>query len=342
MKNQHWSEINEATSVLGIRILFFVYRVLGRGVFNVFLMPVIAWYFCFQGRARRASLDYLRRVQEQGGLSPGASLGIYNIRHFFAFGVGLLDKLAAWSGGLTPGEVTYCERREEFLRVVQSGRGCLLIASHLGNMEVSRMMADTHRRVKLNILVHTKHAESFNRLLKEVDEASCLNLIQVTEVSPATAVMLNEKIEAGEVVVIAGDRTAVTGSDRQSEVDFLGAPAAMPQGPYILASILRCPVYLIFSVRDGKGYRIFIEPFAERIKLSRQKRDRELNDWAQRFADRLADYALRYPLQWFNFYDFWWRPAQTQAAESDITTNNNGSLPAMTRAEAQPVSRAQQ
>ncbi|MCW8195257.1 acyltransferase [Proteobacteria bacterium 005FR1] len=315
MKNQHWSEINEATSVLGIRILFFVYRVLGRGVFNLFLMPVIAWYFCFQGRARRASLSYLRRVRAQGGLPEGGPLWLANIKHFYSFGIGLLDKLAAWSGGLTPGEVRYCERREEFLKVVRSGRGCLLIASHLGNMEVSRMMADTHKRVKLNILVHTKHAESFNKLLKELDEASCLNLIQVTEVTPATAVMLNEKIQAGEVVVIAGDRTAVTGSGRESEANFLGAPAALPQGPYILASILRCPVYLIFSVREGKNYRIFIELFAERIRLSRREREQELSEWAQRFADRLAEYTLRYPLQWFNFYDFWWRPAKANAVD---------------------------
>jgi predicted LPLAT superfamily acyltransferase len=326
MKNQHWSEINEATSVLGIRFLFFIFRVLGRGVFKVFLAPVIVYYFCFQGRARRASLDYLRRVREQGGLPAGASLRVQNIKHFYQFGIGLLDKLAAWSGGLTPGEVSYCERREDFLRVVQSGRGCLLIASHLGNMEVSRMMADTHRRVKLNILVHTKHAESFNRLLKEVDEASCLNLIQVTEVSPATAVMLDEKIKAGEVVVIAGDRTPVTGTGRQSEVDFLGARAILPQGPYILASILRCPVYLIFSVRDGNGYRIFIEPFAERIRLSRHDRDRQLNQWVQRFADRLADYTLQYPLQWFNFYDFWWRSPQVRDAAEEYP--NDGTLPA--------------
>jgi len=313
MKNQHWSEINEATSVAGIKFLFFVYRTLGRAVFNVFLFPVIVYYFVFQPRARRASRDYLARVQRAGGIPPTASLRLYNIRHFFSFGSGQLDKLAAWSGGVRSEQVQY-DRYLEFLNTVRSGQGVLLIASHLGNLDISRMMADTHNRVTRNILVHTKHAESFNRILREVDEASCLNLIQVTEVTPATAVMLNEKVQAGEVVVIAGDRTPIGGNGRHAAVNFLGDTAMLPQGPYILASILRCPVYLIFCLRKDDHFRVTIEPFADEIRLSRRNRDGEAQLWAQRFADRLTDFALREPLQWFNFYDFWWRPEGTAGA----------------------------
>lgn len=309
MKNKHWSEINEATSVRGIKFLFAVYRVLGRGAFNVLLVPVIVYFFCFQGRARRASYKYLQRICEQGGLPVDSSLRVLSIKHFFQFGSGLLDKLAAWSGAIVPGDVQY-KRYREFLERVEGGQGCVVVASHLGNMEVSRMLADTHKRVKLNILVHTRHAENFNRVLQEVDESSCLNLMQVSEISPATAVILNEKVQAGEVVVIAGDRTPISGSQRQSEVDFLGDRALMPQGPYILAAILRCPVYLIFCVRGDAGYQVIIEPFAEEIRLSRKSRDAELKQWTQRFADRLALYTLQFPLQWFNFYDFWWRPTE--------------------------------
>lgn len=309
MKNTHWADINEATSVYGIKFLFAVYRVLGRPVFYFFLIPVITYYYCFQPRARSASRDYLRRIKAMGGLPKDASLNWWSLRHFFSFGVGLLDKLAAWSGGIKPGYVHY-DSYSEFLDYLQGGRGALVIASHLGNLEISRVMASTHKRAKLNILVHTKHAEKFNRLMKEVDEESGMNLMQVTEVTPATAVMLNEKIEAGEVVVIAGDRTPVGGAGRQSQVDFLGAQAAFPQGPYILASILRCPVYTIFCVRDEGRYRVSIEHFADEIRLSRKKRDDELTQWAQRFADRLAGFALKHPLQWFNFYNFWQAPPE--------------------------------
>lgn len=307
MKTSHWAEINEATSVLGIKFLFGVYRLLGRPVFHVFLMPVIFYYFCFQSRARKASRDFLARVKACGGIPENARLGWWSLRHFYSFGVNLLDKLAAWSGGIRADYVR-TQHYEGFLDYLQKGRGALLLASHLGNLEVSRIMADAHKRAKLNILVHTKHAEKFNRLMKEVDEESCMNLLQVTEITPATAVMLSEKIEAGEVVVIAGDRTPVGGGGRHSTVNFLGQPCVFPQGPYILASLLRCPVYTIFCVRNSDGYHISIEPFAENIRLSRKNRDEELQGWSQRYADKLADMALNYPLQWFNFYDFWAEP----------------------------------
>lgn len=314
MKTRHWADINEATSVLGIKFLFAVYRLLGRPVFYLFLMPVIVYYFCFQGRARRASRDFLSRVQALGCIPADANLSWWSLRHFYCFGVSLLDKLAAWSGGVKGGYVR-TQQYEEFLDYLKGGRGALLIASHLGNLEVSRIMAGGHKRAKLNILVHTKHAEKFNRIMRDVDEESCMNLLQVTEITPATAVMLSEKIEAGEVVVIAGDRTPVGGGGRHSIVDFLGAPAVFPQGPYILASLLRCPVYTIFCVRDRGGYNIAIEPFADSIRLSRKTRDAELQHWSQSFADWLEELALRYPLQWFNFYDFWWLPAEEPAAE---------------------------
>lgn len=307
MKTTHWADINETTSVLGIKFLFAVYRILGRPVFYIFLMPVIVYYFCFQSRARRASQDFLARAQALGGIPESARLGWWSLRHFYSFGVSLLDKLAAWSGGI---KAAYVRTRhyEEFLDYLKGGRGALLIASHLGNLEVSRIMADAHKRAKLNILVHTRHAEKFNRLMRDVDEQSCMNLLQVTEITPATALMLSGKIEAGEVVVIAGDRTPVGGGGRHSSVNFLGATAVFPQGPYILASLLRCPVYTIFCVRDQGGYNVAIEPFADSIRLSRKNRDEELQRWCQLFADRLGELALRYPLQWFNFYDFWWQP----------------------------------
>lgn len=316
MKTQHWSEIDEATSVLGIRILFAVYRFLGRGVFNLLLFPVISYYFCFHGAARRASRDYLRRVQARGAIPPKASIGWWSIKHFFRFGSGLLDKLAAWSGGSGLGDVRYFRCRE-LLEGIERGEGCVIIASHLGNMEVSRMLADSQRRVRLNILVHTRHAEKFNRILREVDENSCLNLIQVTEVSPATAVLLNEKVQAGEVVVIAGDRTPV-GGGRNSEVSFLDDRALLPQGPYILAAILQCPVYLLFCLRDRRGYQVILEHFADRIRLSRKDRDAALTRWAQAFAGRLEFYALQYPMQWFNFYDFWRRSPESDCQGNEV------------------------
>jgi predicted LPLAT superfamily acyltransferase len=155
------------------------------------------------------------------------------------------------------------------------------------------------------VLVHTKHAQIFNRLLGQLDPKSQLNLMQVTEISPATAVLLSEKIGRGEFVAIAGDRIPVSSSPRVALAKFLGEMAPFPVGPYILASLLRCPVYLLFSLRAGHASEIHFELFRESIRLPRKSRDAALAGLVGEYARRLEHFCLRAPLQWFNFYDFW-------------------------------------
>jgi predicted LPLAT superfamily acyltransferase len=159
--------------------------------------------------------------------------------------------------------------------------------------------------LKLTVLLHTKHAARFNQLLAQVNPDSQLDVMQVTELTPATAALLQEKIDRGEFVAIAGDRIPVAPAPRVALAPFLGAPAPFPIGPYVLASLLQCPVYLIFSLPNGRGWEIHFELFHRSIHLSRKDRDRELAALAAAYATRLENYCRRAPLQWFNFYDFW-------------------------------------
>ncbi|MFH7611482.1 glycosyl transferase, partial [Pseudomonas syringae pv. tagetis] len=90
--------------------------------------------------------------------------------------------------------------------------------------------------------VHTAHAQRFNRLLRRLDPLAAVELVQVTEMGPATAMMLADKVAAGGFVAIVGDRTPV-GGGRCLSADFLGQRAPFPIGGYVLAAALGCPVY---------------------------------------------------------------------------------------------------
>ncbi len=117
--------------------------------------------------------------------------------------------------------------------------------------------------------------------------------------------LLAERVAAGECVVIAGDRVPLDGG-ATVEVPFLGEPARFPAGPYILASLLRCPVFLLFCIRDGGDYLIRFERLADRIELPRQGRQVQLTAWAERLHVRaLTGVLVRSPHDWFNFFDFW-------------------------------------
>jgi predicted LPLAT superfamily acyltransferase len=112
------------------------------------------------------------------------------------------------------------------------------------------------------------------------------------------------RIEAGELVGMFADRVGL--NDRVVRVPFCGAEASFAAGPFLLASLLRCPVYLVFGLyRDPDRYELFCEPLAERIELPRGRREEALAVYARRYAERLEFYARKAPENWFNWFDFW-------------------------------------
>lgn len=306
-KRSHWAAIEERGVFAGLRIMLSAYKLFGRAGFKILLFPVIGYFYLFGGEARRASKVFLARVYAfpNGQASLGGRPGRWHsFRHLLNFGDAVLDKLAAWAGEIRAEDFLF-ENQDAFEALRKSGRGGLLVASHLGNMEVCRALGQMSFDLKLNVLVHTKHAPNFNRLLNSVSPDSGVSLIQTTEVDPATAMMLHDRVSRGEFVVIVGDRTPVGRSARISWASFLNKPAPFPQGPFILAALLECPVQIIFCLKKAEGYRVVFEPFAASIKMPRGKREEILDGCVSRYAARLEHYCVRYPYQWFNFFDFW-------------------------------------
>ena len=303
LRSLHWAQLNEFSFVAGMRLLFWAYRVAGRWPVRLILYPILLWYFFRKPVARLASRDYLERVAARA--SDGEKLGV--LRHFGAFAESILDKMLLWSGLFDINSVKH-HGKSLIAAEIARKRGALLICCHLGNLDLCRVLSRQMAGFKVTALIHTKHAQRFNRLLAQLNTESELNLMQVTELTPATAVLLGEKIGRGEFVAIAGDRIPVSAKPRVAPAQFLGAPALFPVGPYILASLLKCPVYLIFTFRCGPTSEIHLELFRESIHLPGAARERALAELAADYAARLESYCRRAPLQWFNFYEFWRLP----------------------------------
>jgi predicted LPLAT superfamily acyltransferase len=301
---RHWAQINECSFLAGIYLLFWIIRVFGRWPLRAALYPVVLWYMMTRPAARAASQDYLRRLaQSQGQVFPKS--GVLNVfRHFSCFAESILDKMLLWSGLYKTDQVKFVGK-ELIMAQIAAHRGGLLICCHLGNLELGRFLSKQLPGLKLTVLIHTKHAQRFNRLLAQLDPESQIDLMQVTELSPATAIILASKLAQGEFVAIAGDRIPVSPHPRIALAEFLGTVAPFPVGPYILASLFQCPVYLMFSSNHGLTAEIHFESFHETIRLPRKDRDQALALIAAEYARRLEHFCRRAPLQWFNFYDFW-------------------------------------
>jgi predicted LPLAT superfamily acyltransferase len=299
----HWARIGEVGFAGGMRVLFAVYRVCGRWPFRLALYPVIAWYVLVHAAARQSSREYLTRLFERtGGATPAPTL-VNVFRHFFAFGETLLDKLRAWSGETDWAvEIHGDEIARELTR---SGRGAVLVTAHLGNLELFRMLGSKLPDVRITVLAHTLNAQRFNALMASVNPASALDMVQVSTLDPQTAILLSERIEQGGFVVIAGDRVPLDPAAPTIAQEFLGARAHFPLGPYVLASLLRCPlIAMLNSQRDGR-FHFSLTQLADKVVLPRGNRAAPAESLVARYVALLEAECRAAPFQWFNFFPFW-------------------------------------
>lgn len=318
-KSNHWSQVSEAGAITGMRFLFGCYKFGGRPLFKLFLLPVIAYFFLFRHSARAASIAYLRRVIRSGALLKTSSLYWLSAQHFWSFGNALIDKLAVWMGRI-PRDQVKIHNDQLIIEQLVSGQGAILIMSHLGNFEICRCLSSRHRGMRLTVLMHTKHALKFNHLMKQYASDSQLDILQVTEINPATAMMLSERVERGEFIAIAGDRVAVNHPENSLVVDFLGEKARLPIGPFTLAAILRAPLISLFCLREAKGFGIYFEKLSEAVHMPRKAREKHLNQLAQAYASQLEGHCRQRPLQWFNFFDFWYMDEKADADDKPKIT----------------------
>jgi predicted LPLAT superfamily acyltransferase len=302
-KVEHWAGQRERGSFLLMKFTAGAVRLLGRRLLSPLLYGIVLYFFLFGRQARQSIWQYQANLAAWSGRSQLQPSRRAVFRQFMAFADSLLDKLDVWNGKLGLEQITLVDPHGLRQQLHRQERGQMLVGAHLGNLEVCRALAELGERVQMNVLVHTKHAEQFNRLLGEAG-ASHLRLIQVSELDAAIMLQLSERLERGEWLAIAGDRVPLHGG-RNVSVDFLGQPAAFPQGPWLLAGLLQCRLNLLNCLKIDGRYQVIIEPFAERIQWKRSEREAVIRGWVQRYAERLGERCLDAPLQWFNFYPFW-------------------------------------
>lgn len=309
MAERHWAKKRERGSYWGILIVLRVYQYGGHWLMRLVLAPVIT-YFLITGRAaRHASRQFLTRVHEFSGASAvflKTPDWRHSWHHFWQFGLHALEKIDAWVGKAPKYTVRNCGDTH-FSDLEKRPEGGILIGSHLGNLEVARALAADKYSRRMNVLVFTQHAQSFNRALKTVNPAADIDLIQVTDIDMGLAIKLKERIDDGEYVVIVGDRTSVTAPHQSVTHDFLGHPAPFALGPWILASVLECPVYFLFCLKntDDETYDLHLNFACEHLVLPRKRRREALEPVLRQYCEQLETLAQRYPYQWFNFFDFW-------------------------------------
>ena len=300
----HWSKRKEGGGLLGLKTTLFLYKTLGRTLTYFVMYIVIIYYFLVKRSARNASFGYIKRIHNLSGLK----LWLYSYKHFASFGEMLIDKLAVWNKSITAKNIyTSQETSDRTVKVIQSKKGGIIFTAHFGNLEVARALSTRHKGMKINALVFSENAIKLNNMLTKINPDHEIGMVSLETVTPKLAIELSDKIDNGEFIVITGDRTSTTNNNRNIKINFLEDEALIPQGPFILANLLKCPAFFMVCPKISHNqFEFILDDFdSQGINLNRTNREQSMEKYANRYTLLLEKYCLKYPKQWFNFFDFW-------------------------------------
>lgn len=299
-----WLDARERGGVFAIRLTVLITTFLGRGLGRLIARVVTLYYVLTSPKVRSAIRGYYAHLR--GGAE--ATFGeVY--AHLLRFVFCTLDAFFFVRGKTKLFEIT-CTGQHHLSALRDGKKGAILLGGHVGSFYAMRGQSE-NERLPLYAVVYTKNARMLNEALEQLDPAGAAKLVQLDPEGGLDSMLrVRELVEQGAIVAIMGDRVpAGASAGRVVRVPFLGAEASFPAGPFLLASMLKCPVYLTFGLSQGsKRYDLYCEPFADKIELPRKDRDGALREVVRRYAERLEHYTKLAPDNWFNFYDFWATP----------------------------------
>jgi len=291
-----WETTRERSTPFMLRLLFRSALALGRTGLRPIVYLTAAYFLLTSSASRRASRQFLRRAL-------GREPTLRDVwRQFLAFATCSTDRIFLLAGRRSALAIR-AHRPPEVFDLTEQGKPCVFVLSHFGSFEAARLVGD-RSPLPIAILLDRNIGQMLISLFEELNPDFADRIIDAAKRGPELVLALKEAVDAGRMIGMMGDRTRE--GDRSVAVDFFGAPAQLPIGPWMLAGALGIPVILCFAVyRGGNGYDVYYELFAERVSLPRGAREQALHDYAQQYASRLEHYAREAPYNWFNFYDFW-------------------------------------
>ncbi|AOF52973.1 glycosyl transferase family 2 [Rodentibacter caecimuris] len=303
--SQHWAKQQERGNHFFLNLTRLIVQYLPLFAIRVVTFFVVCYFFATSKNTRKNIRTYQYNLSRN---YPKVKLPTFSVfRQFLAFGESITDRFAVWQHKMTYKDLTVddADNLYQDIRASHQHRGQLLVCSHFGNIEVCRSLVGDghHPNFRLNVLVHSRHAEAFNRALVKAG-ASELSLIQVEDLDAQKMLELHERLERGEWIAIAADRIPVRG-DKMAKINFLGQEADFPQGVWFLASLLKAPINTVFCLKEQGRYRLKLRRFCPQITGRGKEREENIRQAMQQYADCLAKECEANPLLWFNFYDFW-------------------------------------
>ena len=278
-------------SVAGYKVFVFFIQKFGiRAAYALMHVPIP--YFCLAVRNNTKALHYFY-TKRLGYSWLKSSLSVY--RNYYVFGQSLVDKIAIPIGKGAKYSYEF-DGEEHITQMMQGGEGGILISAHVGNFELAQYFFKKRDfDTAISIVITDREHEDIREYLDQFTKRDHVNFIIVKE-DMAHIFEISAAIAQNRIVCISGDR--FLNKTKTLEAKLLGKNAKFPIGPFQIATRMQVPVLFVYVMREPKRH---YHLYARKIKVER----RDAQDLLNKFAAHLELVVEKYPLQWFNFYDFW-------------------------------------
>lgn len=279
-------------NILGYKIFVFCIKNLGVRSAYFVLYFVAAYYFLFLPQSNKNIFYYFRKRLGYSFLKSK----IFVYQSYLIFGKTIIDKTAIYAGLRNKFTFEF-DGIENLKQLLAEKKGGVLISAHIGNFEIAEhFFSDIDLDFQINLVTTDQEVTAIKEYMESVAvQKSTSKFIYIKE-DMSHIFDINAALAKNELICFTGDRY-FEGS-KYLEAELLGKKAKFPAGPFLIASRLGVPVVFVYVMKE-KNLHYHLYARVAHVK----KRDTEgvLNA----YVHNLESMIEKYPLQWFNYFDFW-------------------------------------
>lgn len=289
---------------------------------NFMIRVISLFYYIFSKRARNECLRFQKQFIYK---YPDGEIKKPSVfKQICSFAITFVEKLECWVKDVSPIKIKLNDDDvKELIDRLNNGKGAFIICSHLGNSEVLRNFANhdninVDRKVPISVLMDLGSTKNFTNTIEKINPGFSKNIIDINNINPGTIEILQDTIDQGGIVVSAGDRISKSIDSKYLNAEFLGKEARWSYGVYLIAMLLKVPVYFMFGMREkavsfNRKYNLYVTKSKINTDCSRKERETNIKNLCLEFAGELENHCRENPYQWYNFYDFWAKAKQGES-----------------------------
>lgn len=278
-------------TVLGYKIFVFFIKKAGIKSAYFILYFVASYYFIFLKKSNQAIFYYFNK---RLGYSYFKSKRMV-FKSYYTFGQTILDKIAISAG--MKNKFTYeFDGVEKLIQLLKEKKGGVLISAHIGNFEIAEhFFSEIDVDFQINLVTTDLEHSSIKNYLESISKKSSIKIIIIKD-DLSHIFEINAALARNELVCFTGDRY-FEGVKSLTE-KLLGEDANFPAGPFLIASRLKVPVVFVYVMKEPN---LHYHLYTREVEVNHRNEKALLTSYTQSVESMLE----KYPLQWFNYFDFW-------------------------------------